>query len=173
MASIRARDVVDLLNSPGHAYEGLIKYPNSQRSKGGVQLSTAVSALKPLVEPKGTFEQIGLESLSAQSLIVDNFFNALSSKYLDRWGERDNAFIYASGFTGAVEFLQLKMIPYCIQKEDFTSDIMAASMRLDPTNLIYQDEVKGVGGKDAPRMIYDRLVSAFTPEVSAIKTFKM
>lgn len=41
---------------------------------------------------------------------------------------------------------------------------MAAAIDIDATGLILQSEVKGIGGKDAPRFLYDRLVGAFRPQ---------
>ena len=55
-AALRARDIVDALNSEdGSPYLGMFKYPGEPRRKGGIALSTAVTELKPLFEDKGGF----------------------------------------------------------------------------------------------------------------------
>lgn len=144
-------------------YYGLIKFPGTPRRKGGIALSTAVTAIKPLVEEKGDFEQIGITEFELQKQIVVNFFSALQQKYGDEWLAINNAFMYASGFVGAIDFLRLKLIPYCNRKKSFTQKIILSVVDLDAWALILQAEVKGKGGKDAPKIIYDRLVKAFAP----------
>jgi DNA sulfur modification protein DndB len=171
-AAVRARDIAMELNEIGKPYHSLIKFPNEPRQKGGVALSTVVAAIKPLVEEMGVFEQIGATSLENQKSIVVNFFNAIAGKYGDRWGERDNAFIYAAGFMGAMEFLQLKIIPYCvIHQNDFSSAFIANAISLERNNLILQSEVKGLGGRDAPKKVYNRLVDAFMPQANPTPRF--
>lgn len=167
-AAVRARDIALCLSEEGQAYYGQIKMPNAPRQKGGVALSTAVSAIKPLVAEKGLLEQIGAESLESQRSIFQNFFNALASHYGDRWLERDNAFLYAAGFMGAVEFLQLKMIPYCLSRKSFKETVIRKSLMIDRGDLIRQEEVRGLGGKDAPKRVFERMVESFNPEESDI-----
>ncbi len=69
-AAVRARDITVSLNEDGQAYAGLIKFPNTPRQRGGIALSTAVSAIKPLVEEKGLLDQIGAASLESLSGIL-------------------------------------------------------------------------------------------------------
>lgn len=162
-SAYRARDIAMSLNGDNGPYQELIKLPNSPRQKGGIALSTAVSAIKPLVEPKGLFEQVGATSLEIQTTILKNFFEALAEKYLDKWQDRNNAFIYASGFVGAIDFLKLKLIPYCTSKKSFKKELISETIKIDHTNLILQEEVKGLGGKDAPKKVFDRLLESFEP----------
>jgi DNA sulfur modification protein DndB len=163
-AAVRARDITMSLNEEGQAYGGFIKFPNTPRQRGGVPLSTAVTAIKELVEEKGLLEQVGASSLELQKQIFQNYFNALSSKYGDLWGEKDNAFLYAAGFLGAIEFLKLKVIPYCNTHKSYTRATIASILAIEKSDLIKQEEIKGLGGKDAPRKIYERLVSMFGHE---------
>lgn len=163
-AAVRARDIALALAEAGQSFEGLIKLPNTRRQKGGINLSTAVSAIKPLVSEKGTLDQIGASSLELQKSIFQNYFNVLADKYGDRWPERDNAFIYAAGFVGAIEFLGLKLIPYCNLRKSFKYDIMSDAIAIDSNDLIKQEEVKGLGGKDAPKRVFDRMVATFNPK---------
>ena len=172
-AALRARDIAMALNEQGQAYEGWIKLPNAKRQKGGIALSTAASAIKPLVDEKGPLEQIGANTFELQKAIFCNLFSSLSEKYAESWGELKNAFMFAAGFLGAIEFLQAKLIPYCNTKQDFSKELMLKVINLDSTNLILQEEVKGLGGKDAPKRVFDRLVAAFTPEEISSGNFKV
>ncbi|ATJ81234.1 DNA sulfur modification protein DndB [Halomonas beimenensis] len=164
-AAARARDIVDALNSDADSpYLGEIKVPGSPRRKGGVALSTAVSAIKPLVESKGAFEQVGVEVFEQQKEIIKNFFKVLADPYGGTWNNKDNAFIYASGFTGAIDFLSNRLIPYCNNHgANYKKEFMSGVIRLNRNSLIYQDEVKGVQGKEAPKRIFDALVECFEP----------
>ncbi|HLN23137.1 MAG TPA: DGQHR domain-containing protein [Patescibacteria group bacterium] len=172
-AADRARDITVSLNEPGQAYDGLIKFPNTPRRRGGIALSTAVSAIKPLVTEKGTLDQIGASSLEMQRQIVQNFFSVLSSKYGERWTDPTNAFLYAGGFIGALEFLHLKIIPYCILQGSFETSIIAKALRLEESDMIRQEEIKGLGGRDAPKRVFDRLVDAFQPAENAAPKFRL
>lgn len=168
-AAARAKDIAMHLNDNGEPYEGRIKLPNAARQKGGIQLSTAVATFKPLVEEKSLLEQIDISSLEMQKIVFSNFFKAIEVKYGDRWEERDNAFMYAAGFIGAIDFFQHKMLPYCNLKKSFKIRLMADSLDLGPGNLILQPEVKGLGGKDAPKRVFDRLVEVFKPQAKDAK----
>ena len=172
-AAVRARDIAMALDEDGQAYSNLIKLPNQPRQRGGIALSTAVSAIKPLVETKAVFEQIGAASLEMQKHIFQNYFNAIAGSYGERWEEKDNAFLYAAGFIGAVEFLQLKLIPYCIMHNSFRTEFIAKALNLDRTDLIKQEEMKGIGGKDAPRKVFERLQASFQPIETTSATFEV
>lgn len=162
-AAIRAGDIVAHLNSKDQPYEDLIKLPNQKRQKGGIALSTAVNSIKPLVAEKGQFEQIGAHELEIQKAIFTNYFGALKAKYGRRWVDKNNAFIYAAGFIGAIEFLRGHLIDYCKGQSSFEPATIATALALDETNLILQEEVKGMGGADAANAVRDRLISAFKP----------
>jgi DNA sulfur modification protein DndB len=162
-SAIRAGDIVTYLNEPGQPYEELIKFPNMGRQRGGIALSTAVSIVKPLVEPKGVLEQIGASEFEIQKAIFRNFFQCLKDKYEGYWADRTNAFIYASGFIGAVEFLRAKLIDYCVIQKSFEKKTIDNVIVLDTTNRILQEEVKGLGGADAANRVRDRLTQAFRP----------
>jgi DGQHR domain-containing protein len=162
-AAVRARDIATFLNEASESpYSGQIKFPGSPIRKGGIALSTVVTAIKPIVEEKGSFEQVGIYEFESQKLIILNFFVALMQKYEKEWDSKSNAFQYASGFAAGMEFLQLKLLPYCNHKSSFTVDTIKDVINLTRSNLIYQAEVKGMGGKDAQKQIYQRLVDAFS-----------
>lgn len=160
-AAVRARDIAMFLNETEESpYYGEIKLPNTPIRKGGIALSTAVTAIKPLVEDKGAFEQIDIRELEPQRQIILNFFLALREKYKNRWDDKDNVFMYAAGFVGAMDFLKLKLIPYGNIAQSFTVKTIRDAISLSADKLILQEEVKGLGGKDAPKKVYERLVDA-------------
>ena len=165
-AAIRASDIVGYLSADGQPYRDWIKLPNQERQRGGVALSTAVTAIKPLVDAKGILEQIGASELETQKAIFSNFFCAIRSKYGHHWNDRSNAFIYASGFIGAIDFFRSHMFDYCKGKESFEEKTVFDSLSLDETSRILQEDVKGLGGTEAANAIRDRLISAFRPSVS-------
>lgn len=164
-AAVRARDIVMAMNDDDtSAYFELIKLPGSPRRKGGIALSTAIAAIKPTVEEKGDFEQVGIRELESQKRAMMNFFAVLKEKYGSKWDDSTNAFMYAAGFTGAVEFFRKRLIPQCYIAKSFSKETFSELLSLSPDNLIYQEEIKGIGGKDAPKMIFERLVSSFHPK---------
>jgi len=172
IAAVRAKDIATYLNeTEGSPYFDTIKFPGSPRRRGGIALSTAVGALKPLVEEKGLFQQIGVTELEYQRRIVLNFFTALRDSVGERWGDRDDAFQYAAGFAGAVDFLKLKILPYCNARQSFK--VKTIKDTLQPESPILQSEIKGLGGKSAPKNIYDRLVEAFRPSSSSDAKFEI
>jgi DNA sulfur modification protein DndB len=81
--------------------------------------------------------------------------------------------MYAAGFTAAVDFLRRKMIPYCVVKRSFTTDTIKDAFDFDSQNLILQEEVRGKGGTEAVRLIYDRLNASFDPEQQSEQVFRM
>lgn len=175
-AALRARDIAMHLNDhESSPYFENIKLPNQPIRRGGIALSTAVAALKPLVEEKGIFEQIDAAELEVQKKIVENFFIALSRKYGDRWADKNNAFMFAAGFTGAVDFLKLKLIPICnnMNPKDFSVEFISSLIELSKENLIKQEELKGFGGKDAPKRVFDGLVGALKAPVASTSYFKL
>jgi DGQHR domain-containing protein len=166
-AAVRARDIAIALNEDDDSpYFGTIKFPGSPRSRGGIALSTVVSALKNLVEAKGDFEQRNILDLETQKKIIKNFFLALANAYGERWYETTNAFMYGAGFIGGVEFLKTKMLAYCQDRKSFTQKTMQNAFALSVTDLILQEEVKGKGGKEAALVIQERLTGLFKPALT-------
>lgn len=167
-AATRARDIAIFLNEEENSpYKDGIKLPGSPRKKGGVALSTAVTALKDIVEEKGTFEQIGVTELELQQRIILNYFSVLREKYEKEWDSMANAFMYSSGFMGAIDFFKLKLINYCSNNRSFQKEIISSAIQMSFTDRILQSEVKGLGGKDAQKKIYERLNDMFTPDSSS------
>lgn len=161
----RATDIAKFLDEEDSSpYLELIKFPGSRYERGGIALSTAVAAIKPLVEEKGDFDQIRLHNLNQQSGIILNFFKCLAEPYGDEWTNATNAFVYAGGFTGAIEFLRKRVIPFCAKKKSFKMDILRKCIGIDKDTLILQSEVRGAGGKSAVGLVYERLNQAFDIE---------
>jgi DGQHR domain-containing protein len=158
----RAKDIATTLNEEDDSpYFGLIKFPGPARKRGGIALSTVVSAIKPLVAEKGVFEQTGLTGLENQTKVILNYFKTLRDIYRDKWDNKDNAFIYAAGFAGAIDFLKSRMLDYCLRHRSFTPATMRKVLSLE--DLILQSELKGLGGTQARQRVAERLLSAFDP----------
>lgn len=165
-AAYRARDIVMALHEDNQSpYYDLIKLPGSPRKKGGIALSTAVTAIKPLVEDKGDFEQINVRELESQKQALLNYFSVIKDKYAEEWEANSNAFMYAAGFVGGIDFFRKRLIPYCSTKQSFSKVTLSNAINLHLSDLIKQEEVKGIGGKDAPKRIFERLNDMFEPEI--------
>ncbi|NVN11529.1 DGQHR domain-containing protein [Nguyenibacter vanlangensis] len=170
--ALRAGDIVAYIGSEGQPYHGWIKLPNQERQRGGVALSTAVSAIKPMVGSKGILEQVGITELEMQKGIFSNYFSALRALYGYSWNDRGNAFIYASGFIGAIEFFRSHMFDYCKGRSSFEIDTIKEALDAEETARILQIDVKGLGGTEAANAVRDRLISAFRP-ATALHGFKI
>jgi DNA sulfur modification protein DndB len=165
-AALRARDIAMFLNdSDDSPYCGEIKGPNIRR-RGGILLSTAVTAIKPLVADKGIFEQVEISELEMQKKVVLNLYRAIYSKYGQNWEDKSNVFLYAAGFSAALRFLQLKLIPYCNTKKVYTEELIANALDFGINGPIVQGTLKGVGGVDAINQVFDALVAAFKQSTS-------
>lgn len=160
-AAARARDIAVELNEPNAPYHGMIKFPGERPRKGGVALSTVVSAIKPLIEKNGIFDQVGLETLENQTKAIRNFLSCLQSFYNDQWFERHNAFMYAAGFSGAIEFLGKRLVPHCVKQKSFSEDTMTAALNFNEADLIIQKDLSGKSGSDAQKFIFNRLDETF------------
>ena len=170
----RATDIAKFLDEEDESpYLELIKFPGSRYERGGIALSTAVSAIKPLVEEKGDFDQIRLSNLNQQTAIILNYFKCLAEPYGDEWANASNAFVYAAGFTGAIEFFKKRVIPYCTKKKSFKITTIRECVGITKDNLITQSEVRGAGGKSAVSLVYDRLNEAFTIEAAEEHEFEV
>lgn len=166
-AAARARDIAIALNEESDSpYFDQIKLPGSPRRRGGIALSTAVTAIKSLVEEKGDFEQRGIIELETQKKIIKNLFSALQEIYGQKWDDSRNAFMYASGFAGAIDFLKTKLLAYGQLRNKYTKEEFLKALPMEENDLIFQEEVKGKGGKEAPLIILERLNMIFNPEMS-------
>lgn len=158
-AAARSREIAVELNDQNSAYFGMIKFPGEPPRKGGVALSTVVTAIKPLVETNGVFEQYGLTSFENQSRVIHNFFFALKKIYQEKWTDKQNAFMYASGFSGAIDFLEKRIIPYCVRNKSFSDSSILKALQMN--SLIYQKDLSGLSGTEAQKHIFSRLDESF------------
>lgn len=162
--AVRARDIAMSLNETADSpYHDLIRFPGAAKSKFGVDLSTVVSAVKPLVEDKGVFDGVGIPELEMQTRVLFNYLGVLRDWYGPNWNEKDNAFLSAAGFSGAIDFLKNKLIPYCNTKRSYKADIIRQAMSLDQHSLITRGELKGLQGRAAIRTVSDGLTYRFLP----------
>jgi DNA sulfur modification protein DndB len=179
-AAVRARDIATRLNeSDSSPFNSLIRLPNttptpsSSRGKKatsvGVDLSTVVTSLKPLVEEKGIFEQVGVSELEMQASALLNFFEVLKEWYGGVWTDKDNVFLSAAGFSGAIDFFKNKLVFYCKSKGSFETTTIRRAMEFDPESFILRSHLKGLQGRKASRAVSDMLVERFLPKVSSGK----
>jgi hypothetical protein len=161
-AAERARDIAVYLHEFEESpYRNLIKMPGSPPRRFGIALSTVVGALKPLVEEKGPLDQVGVKELERQMGVVLNYLKAIRSKCGDFWDDKDNAFQYAAGFAGAMDFLRSRLIPYCNIQRSFEQSTIEAALEISPPNVIRQSELKGMAGGEASTRVASNLVDLF------------
>jgi len=174
-AAVRARDIATALNEQETSpFKGLIRLPNTEviraqrgekKKSTGVDLSTVVTSLKPLVEEKGIFEQVGVSELEMQTSALLNFFVVLKEWYGGLWSDKDNVFLSAAGFSGAIDFFKTKLVFYCKSKDSFERTTIEQAMDLDPQSVILRSHLKGLQGRHALRAVSDMLVERFSPQV--------
>jgi len=169
----RARDVAYYLNSEDNSpYKENVKMPGI-RSRGGIALSTIVSAIKPLIEEKGELSNIGIDSLEMQKQVILNYFKALEKTYGSLWDDKRNALNYGAGFVGAIQFFSKKIIPECNKSSSFETTFICTLIKLDQSEVILQEEIKGKGGTEAAQTVYERLLRAFSVSGGASKKFRI
>lgn len=175
-AAVRARDIAELLNSQeGSPFCGLVRLPNTEakrtqsqgKQSNGVDLSTVVTALKPLVEEKGVFEQVGVSELQMQASALLNFFEVLKAWYAGLWTDKDNVFLTAAGFSGALDFFKNRLVPYCNARGSFEIKTIGDAMDLDQEGVILRSHLKGFQGRAALRAVSEMLTERFNPKVDA------
>ena len=162
-AALRARDIAMYLNEePSSPYFGEVKLPGSPIRMGGIALSSVVTAIKPIVDDQGVLPQAGINELESQKKVIHNFFDALRRRYGEEWNLRTNAFMYSSGFVGAMQFFSLRITPYCVNARSFKADTIYDAIQLSGNQLIHQADVRGgASGQSAAKEIFDRLVDVF------------
>ena len=122
-----------------------------------------MSAVKPLVEEKGVFEQVGLSQLQMQSQFLMNFFNVLRAAYGAEWESPSNVFRMAAGFVGALEFVRNKLVVHCNITGDFTYGAIEKVMKVGPGSLIRRDAIEGLQGRRAFSYVALALEALFDP----------
>ena len=176
-AAVRARDIATQLNEQEDSpFKGLVRLPGKQstdavgtgkKQSAGVDLSTVVTSLKALVEEKGIFEQVGVAELQMQTSALLNYFDVLREWYGGLWTDRDNVFLTAAGFSGAIEFLKNKLVFYCKSKDSFEKSTIRQALDLEKEAVILRSHLKGMQGRHAMRAVADMLVERFVPQATA------
>ncbi len=168
-AILRARDIATILSQDKDSpYFNLIRFPGATKGQLGVDLSTAVTAIKPLVIDKGVLEAIEIVELEMQARVIINYLQVIRSWYGPQWESKDNAFLSAAGFTGALDFFTQKLIPYCNANLDFTSQFIASSLKFSGQDLVKRSDLKGMAGSAASRAIATTLSGYFQPQSSKV-----
>jgi DGQHR domain-containing protein len=164
-AALRAGDLSSELNEDNSSpYLGYIKFPGAPKGQKGLALSTVVSAVKPLVEERGVFEQVGLSQLQMQSQFLINFFNVLRKAYGAEWESPSNVFRTAAGFVGAIEFIKNKLVVHCNIEGDFREEAINKVMKIEPGSIIRRDAIEGLQGRRAFNYVAQYLEGQFDPQ---------
>ncbi len=154
----RGTDIAKILNTEDTSpYQSYIKFPGSRKFKGGIQLSTFVNSLKPLVKSDGEFSKYSLTTLDYQASALKNYFNAIQSYYGEEWDKLTNPFLFASGYSAAIEVFINKVLPHCFANKKFTEVFFKEIIVIPSDKLIRQQEVKGLSGESARSAIRLRL----------------
>jgi len=157
----RGTDIARQLNEDEKSsYKGLIKFPGSRRFKGGIQLSTFVNNIKPLVKKDGEFSKYSITTLETQINIISNYFRTIEFYYDKEWDSLKNPFLYGAGFGAAIDVFQTKILPYCYTQKKFTEELLRSILEIPKNKLILQAEVKNLGG-DAAREYIRKKLTAF------------
>ncbi len=171
--TVRSVDIATLLhedqNSPLY---GHIKFPADKSRGQKVQLSTVVTAIKPLLGDAGEFSQMKIRSFELQRTVILNYLETLRDKYGKNWESAKNPFLYALGFQAAVVFLRNRLLPICQNRKDFSSEMFRSLMNITEEKLIFRDEIKGMQGRAATRYIVERLEDSLTAPTPDEESFK-
>lgn len=161
----RAADIAKSLHDDDESpYRGLVRFTGAPKKIGlGMPLSAFVNAIKPLVSDKGVFETSGFLDLVKQTQLIIRLLSVLHDWYGEEWLNRNNAFMYSAGFTGAMDFMKEKLLPYCALKRSVTLSTMRGAFDLDPAKRIYRQELVKMQGRASARKVTDLLIAQFRP----------
>lgn len=167
-ASVRAKDIVDQLDQlPESPYYRLVKYPGLARNKSGyIDMSNMINAMKPHLEPNGSFSQYNIKEMNYQVKIIVNFFNSIKMASPSLWDKVNNPFLKASGFGGAFDFLCEKLLQPCISTKKFSVQQMMELMKTDRIDFDALMSYKEINGRNAKRYVNNLFNDAFVSEVN-------
>lgn len=155
----RGHDIAELMNKDENSpYQGYIKFPNSTRFKGGIQLSAFINKIKPLVKRDGEFQRCGLTALEQQEKVLCNYFNALKYYYGQTWFTTKNPFLYTAGLSAAIDVLINKLLPICIRSNNYSLELFKNKFNFTRDTLIFQSSIKGMSGEAGKNHIYQELL---------------
>lgn len=148
--------VLDGTRSPlKTSYKGALS-----KSRIGINLATAISGLKPLVGDKGQFKLLGVGTVENQAKLLLALFGAIKDGYGKDWDDDDNAFRYAAGFLGAIDYFRSTLLPYMVRNKISTSSAVGEFMDSD-ADLIMMSGLKGLGGAKARKVVAEKLAKVF------------
>lgn len=146
----RGHDIAVALNEQEDSpYHSFIKFPGISRVRGGIQLSTFVNKLKPLVKRGGEFDKYKLSTLESQIKVLKNYFEAYRYYYDKKWTESSNPFMYASGYSAAIEILCNDILPICYADKNYTVEKFKSLVVIQQDSLPRQNDAKGFSGETA------------------------
>ena len=161
----RGHDIAVALNEDEDSpYRSFIKFPGISRVRGGIQLSTFVNKLRPLVKRDGEFDKYRLTTLEYQIKILKNYFEALRYYYDKKWTESSNPFMYASGYSAAIEVLCNDILPVCYAANDYRVDKFKSLIVLQQDSLPKQTDAKGFSGETATNHFVQALRQSIVQE---------
>ena len=172
---LRGNDIARILNEDDDSpYQDFIKFPGSSKFRGGIQLSSFVNNLKPLIKSDGEFSKYNIENLEPQTRILKNYFKAIAYYYDSKWGDASfNPFLYTSGFSAAIELLINKVLPYCYAQRKFTYEIFKSVVIFTKETLPQTKDVKGMSGEKQRTLLYEKLVDCLDMETVGERDIEM
>jgi DGQHR domain-containing protein len=160
----RANDIAKEFNeNPESPFYRAIKYPGAPRGVGIIDLSTVVSSLKNHLGPDGIFAKIKLKSLNYQQIALLNYFDVIKTYYEKQglWSSKaKNPFFRSAGFTGAIEHLTSTLLIKCADRKSFSKNSFKKLLRLDSSDLLTHEDIKGLDGKTARKTVKEYLESS-------------
>jgi hypothetical protein len=115
-----------------------------------------------------------MRELEQQAQAIVNFFVALQRLFGQEWETKENVFLYASGFAGAMNFFRSHLLDYCRALRSFeTATISRALADATPEALPQQSDLRGLGGATARARIEDALHDAFDSSSAEMGDFKL
>lgn len=161
----RGHDIAVALNEEDDSpYRSFIKFPGINRTRGGIQLSTFINKLRPLVKRDGEFDKYKLTTLEVQIKILKNYFGAIKYYYDKKWIEVTNPFMYASGYSAAIEVLCTDILPLCYASKDYSEDRFKSLLVLQQDSLPKQVDTKGYSGETATNHFVEVLREAIVQD---------
>lgn len=165
----RVCDIIEELNTNKESpYYNMVRYPGPTRQPGLIDLSIMVNAMKPHFEKEGSFYKFKLSDIEPQKRIILNFYSVIREVYTVAkiWDKKnENPFIKAAGFSGAFDFLVEYLIPRCQSDRKFTKEHMVEIMKLDPSELITQSDIKSSDGKSGRKKVSSFLYDMMNQDI--------
>ena len=122
---------------------------------------------------EGEFSKYSISTLENQASILKNYFNAIESYYGEDWDALTNPFLFASGFSAAIDVFVGKILPHCYSTKKFTEQYLKELIVIPKDNLIKQSEVKGMSGESAIYKIKTRLLESVFVETANEDEFEI